>query len=119
MDGKAVRLGEFLRRLDAAEPFSTAEEAMARLGEILKAVEDEMTDIPFDPAMPRTDGRMYPPLPDSERAVAGRSDIKRYRSVLHNTYIGANGAIRIEELKGTCLLNKPGRDGLSIDGKQM
>lgn len=118
MDGKAERLSEFLRRLGAAEPFATAEEAMERLGEILNAVEDERTDIPFNPAMPRTDGRMYPPLADSERAVPGRRDIKRYRSALHNTFIGANGAIRIEELNGTCLLNKPGLDGQSINRDQ-
>ncbi len=92
---------------------------MSRLGEILKAVEDEMTAIPFNPAMPRTDGRMYPPLNDSERAVPGRSDIKRYRSAQHNTFIGTNGAIRIMEINGICLLNKPGRDGRCIDLDQI
>ena len=39
-----------------------------------------MTSIPYDPANWMTDGRMYPPQPDSKKAVSGRSDVTRYRS---------------------------------------
>ncbi len=85
------------------------------LGKTLNEVEDEMANIPADPAMPRNDGRMYPPQDDCERAVPGRADVKRFRSARHNTFIGANGAIRIEELKGPCVLNKSGLNGLTIE----
>jgi hypothetical protein len=112
---RAERLREVLRRLDAAPPCASADEARALLTSTLNDVEDEMAEIPSNPAMPRTDGRMYPPQDDSERAVPGRDDVRRYRSARHNTFIGAAGAIRIEEVRGACVLNKPGQDGQTIE----
>lgn len=112
---KAERLAEFLRRLEVAEPASSFEEAMKLLEETLNAVENELTTIPFDPTNWIADGRMYPPQEDSRRSVSGRNDLVRYRSRGHNTWISANGAIRIDEVNGQCVINKPGRNGDPID----
>lgn len=57
---KQERLAEFLRRLMAAPAASSFDEAYRQLCDILNAVEDELTSIPFDPANWQTDGRMYP-----------------------------------------------------------
>jgi hypothetical protein len=111
---KAARFAEFLRRLGAAPAASTFAEAFHQLGDILNAVEDEMTSIPYDPANWQNDGRMYPPQPDSARAVPGRSDVTRFRSSAHNTLIGDNGAIEIGDLSGRPILAKPGVDGRAI-----
>src|SRR3954468_12381911 len=87
---KAERLAEFRKRLDVAPPASDFDEAYRQLCDILNAVEDEMTSIPFDPANWQNDGRMYPPQMDSLRAVPGRDDVKRFRSKAHSTLIGEN-----------------------------
>jgi hypothetical protein len=106
---RSARLREFLQRLSFAEPAGDAAAALALLAELLNAVEDEMTSIPYSPS--RTDGRMYPPQPDSARTEGEAEGITRYRSAHHNTWIGEDGAIRIDEVKGPCVINKPGRSG--------
>jgi hypothetical protein len=58
---------------------------------------------------------MYPPQPDSKRAVPGRPDVTRYRSKGHSTLIGESGAIRIiDHGSGDVVLDKPGADGHTI-----
>ena len=47
---------------------------------------------------------------DSLRPVPGRPDVKRFRSVAHNTLIGGNGAIEIRDLSGRVVFVKPGAD---------
>jgi len=111
---KAERFAEFLRRLVAAPAAANLDEASRQLGDILNAVEDEMTSIPFDPANWQNDGRMYPPQFDSRRAVRGRSDVSRFRSRSHNTFVGDNGAIQIRDLSGRVVLTKAGADGLGL-----
>jgi hypothetical protein len=111
---KRDRLAEFFRRLAAVPAASTREEAYRQTCDILNAVEDELTGIVFDPANWMTDGRMYPPQPDSIRSVKGRPELKRYVSLGHNTIIGPNGAIEIRLLDGTIVFQKPGADGESI-----
>ena len=54
---------------------------------------------------------MYPPAEDSVRTHGLPPGVLRYRSVAHNTYVHASGAIRIDGVKGPCILNKPGRNG--------
>jgi len=111
---KAERFAEFLRRLGAAPAASSFTEAFRQLGDILNAVEDELTSIPYDPANWQNDGRMYPPQPDSARIIPGRSDVTRFRSRAHNTLIGDNGAIEIRDLSGRPILTKAGTDGRMI-----
>ena len=112
--GKRERLVLLIERLMKAPPARSADEAMALLASTLNGVEDEFTSIPYDPSLWKTDGRMYPPQPDSARDVPGRPDLTRYRSVGHNTYIAANGALRIDGLNGESLLSKAGGDGNEV-----
>ena len=106
---KHQRLEEFLRRLGAAAPAGSEEEALGLLGRILIEVEDELSGIPFDPTYPLNDGRMYPPKADNRRS--GENGVARYRSRAHNTLISNHGSIRIEEVGGKCLIEKAGRSG--------
>ena len=115
MTGKRSRLGEFLKRLDAAAPADGVDRAYGLLCRTLNEVEDELTGIPYNPARWMDDGRMYPPQDDSIRDEPRRPDVTKYRSRDHYTWIGTNGAIRIDEVDGPCLLNKPGADGATIE----
>ncbi len=88
---------------------------MHQVADILNQVEDEMTSIPYDPALPLNDGRMYPPQPDSKKLVPGRADVIRYRSRGHSILIGTNGAIQlILGASGPVILNKPGAGGAAL-----
>lgn len=85
---KNLRFAEFLKRMDAAEAVDSFDDVYHLLSDLLNAVEDELTSIPYDPANWQTDGRMYPPQLDNLRDVAGRPAVKRFRSRAHNTFIG-------------------------------
>lgn len=111
---KHERLAEFFRRLSAAPKAETLEEAVGQLSGILNAVEDQMTGIPADPDNWRDDGRIYPPQPDSMYPVPDHPRVRRFRSLGHNTYIGANGSLEIVALDGTIELSKPGGDGRGV-----
>lgn len=78
---------------------------------MLNAVEDELSEVPFDPASWRTDSRLYPPQMDNRHVVIGHPLVSRYRSLKHNTFIGANGAIEVQTLHGEVIFEKPGADG--------
>jgi hypothetical protein len=108
------RFAVFLERLSAAAPADSAEGAYELLSATLNAVEDEFSDVPFDPAKWKTDGRMYPPQPDNRRAVAGYPEVVRYRSLAHHTLIGSNGSIQIITIRGVTELMKPGVDGRHV-----
>jgi hypothetical protein len=109
--GKEQRLREFLRRLHDSPRASSFDEARQLVEKTLNAVEDEMSDVPFNPANWQSDGRMYPPQDDSERPVPGHPSLRRYRSRRHNTFIGTNGALEIRTVGGEVLLTKAGADG--------
>jgi hypothetical protein len=117
---KEQRLAEFLKRLELASPASSHDEAFDLLEKTLNAVEDEFSGVPADPDKYLEDGRLYPPQKDSKRFVPGRPDLVRYRSRGHNTWIGMNGAIRIEDIPSghvepSCCLDKPGADGKTVN----
>ena len=112
---KDERFREFLRRLGSAPAASSFEEAHKLLSDVLNAVEDELSGVPYNAETWETDGRMHPPQADSMRNVPGRDDVKRFRSVAHNTYIAANGAIEIQEVRGAVVVfRKDGSNGQGV-----
>jgi hypothetical protein len=98
----------------SAQACGDAPSALALIERIMTEVEEEFSGVPNDPAKYRSDGRLYPPQADAVRGVPGRPDLRRYRSVGHNTFIGLDGAIFIQGIEGTCLLDKPARSGATI-----
>ena len=112
---RAHRLSELFRRLVQRLPVSSADEALAALSATLNEVEDELTEMPYNPERWQTDGRLYPPLPDSRRPVPGHPDVTRWRSKGHNTYIRENGAIEIVTTTGQeSVFRAPGADGRGV-----
>lgn len=112
---RAERLSEFFRRLTQRLPVSSGEEALAVLSATLNEVEDELARIPYNPERWKADGRLYPPLPDSQRPVPGCPDVTRWRSKGHNTYIRENGAIEIATVpQGEPVFRAPGLDGRGV-----
>lgn len=111
MISKAKRLREFLKRLEEAPPASCADEAFALLVTTLNAVEDELSGIPNHPENWKTDGRLYPPQEDRRVKYPERPSVRKYRSIAHFSFFGANGSIRIETIEGKVVLDKPGQNG--------
>ena len=118
---KAQRLDEFFRRLYAAPPARTVEEAVFQMASVLNAVEDEYTSIPFDaiaaiPANKKdTVGRMYPPVLESLRTIAGQPNVKRHRHAYHESLVGSNGSIQMRIVKtGNIVFSKAGFDGKGV-----
>ena len=112
---KEERIAEFLRRMNRASAAGTFDDAYRLLCETLDAVENEMTTIARDPGNWQTDGGMYPPLVDSMRDVSGHRGVKRFRSLGHNTFISENGAVEIQEVRGTVVVfQKDGADGRGV-----
>ncbi len=111
---KAARLTEFYDRFQSAPPCANATDALQQLCAILNAVEDEFSGVANQPDNHRSDGRMYPPQDDAAREVDGRSELTRYRSRAHNTYISSDGAVLIMTTSNKVLFSKPGSSGLEI-----
>jgi hypothetical protein len=113
---KRERLAEILRRLDAAPSAGSDEAALALVRDVINAVEDELSGLPYDAAeatMLAVSERMYPPLADSEIPDI-MSGVRRFRTFRHELLVGANGAILIRRMAGTIELSKPGADGKRI-----
>jgi len=114
---KHARLRLFYERLRAAGPASTHDEAYTLLCETLNAVEDEHSGVTYNPDNFRTDGRLYPPQPDSARRDDVFPDVVRYRNFMHNTFIASNGAIAVKEItKDEVQFSKFGADGKGVWG---
>lgn len=112
------RVAEFLKRLTEAEDADSDSMAFQLISDVLNAVEDEMTEIPYRPDQWQNENRMYPPEEDNARDVEGRPDLVRYRSRGHNTFIRSNGAIEIRNLAGKVLISKHGQDGKGVEYEQ-
>lgn len=110
MLSKAKRLREFIRRIQAAPPAGSADEAFVLLAATLTAVEDEFSGVPSRPELWKSDGRMYPPQEDS-RLKHGRPSVRKYRNKAHYVFIGLNGSVRVETLDAEVLIDKHGEDG--------
>ena len=111
---KRQRLRLFIDRVAIAPGCSSYLAARQLVEDTLNAVEDEHSGVTSNPPMWRADGRLYPPQDDQAFAVKGFPHITRFRSRRHTTWIGENGAIRITERNGKCILEKPGADGTTI-----
>jgi hypothetical protein len=113
---KPYRLGEIMRRLRAESPFRSGAAARAALEEIMRSVEDEFSGVPENQnaATLPTDGRMYPPH-DRFEVSSGSPLVRKFRQLRHFTYIGENGALRIEIAGGSVELDLPGTDGKLIE----
>ena len=111
---KSERLDELFRRLAAAAPAASLAAAWRLMGETLNAVEDELSGEPFDPEAWMSQQRMYPPKEDNSRPVAGFPGVVRFRSRGHNSFIGSNGAIEIQDTGKRVLFSKAGADGKGV-----
>jgi hypothetical protein len=101
-------------RLAQAAASASADEAYALVADTLNQVEDELSGVPFNPSNWKTDGRLYPPQEDNKHLVLGHPLVSRYRSVAHNLFIGSNGSIEIQTIRGDALLQKAGADGKHV-----
>lgn len=61
-----------MRRMEMAAAATDFASAKKLLDDTLNAVEDELTDIPYDPTLWESDGRMYPVQDDNVRSVTDR-----------------------------------------------
>jgi hypothetical protein len=116
MYSKKNRFESFIGRLEKHKSASTAQEAFDLLSHILNQVEDELTNIACSPERWMNDGRMYPPQADSKRSTSS-IQVCRYRSKGHNTYIGNNGAIKIQGIGSnkTVFIDKAGQDSKKVN----
>lgn len=118
---RRARLAEFFRRLLAALPPATHDQAMQLMADTLNAVEDEFSGIAYDPAETGTDGRMYAPKEQYRRPNEECPGVRCYRQVAHKTLVADNGAVEIrarvkqgDEVVETVLLEKAGHDGRKV-----
>ena len=113
---KHERLREIFRRLAAAPPAATEEDALGLIATIMNAVEDELSGEPYDLAHASTrkqSARMYPPLADA-RSPTMLPGVSRYRTAPHFVLIASNGAFEIERSDGVIELSKAGADGSEV-----
>src|SRR5687768_3241244 len=97
---KAERIAEFLKRLAAAPPASSAGQAFDLMTQTFVAVEHDMA---------QGDDPMFPPSGDFYYDVEGRDDLILFRQAGHETIIRDNGAILIRHRKTKAVaLDKPG-----------
>jgi len=111
---KWERLNEIYRRLEQAPAAGTFTEMRTQLADLINAVEDELTDIPYAPAEWRRDGRIYPVHDDNVFDVEGHPRVTLLRARKNLIYIGNNGAIEIQNASGGVTFRRPGRDGLGV-----
>jgi len=105
------RLAIFFRRLEAAPPAASAEEAMNLVCRLIEEVEDEFCPLPRENPPPhlRFTGRMYAPGKDRIFPMQGGGLAAEARRHLILCY--PNGGIRIEDGDtGNLVLLKSGKE---------
>ena len=104
------RLKEFFRRLEAAPPASSAEEALALVSRLVEEVEDALCPLPREEPPPRFfSGRMYAPQEDSVKRFP--SGLIRATTRRHRIICGSNGSISVFHIRTRALdLHKKGKD---------
>jgi hypothetical protein len=113
---KRARVGELVRRLEAARPAASAAEALQLVTTVLDAIEDHYSGVPNDPSSPRADERIWPPIEKYRFALPDRPDLEGYRQRGHETILGSSGAILIRARKGGgAVLDKAGHDGRKVN----
>jgi len=115
---KRDRLREIFNRLADANSASTFDEAYRLLCSTIEQVEDEHSGLPNEPARWKELERLFPPGIDRMSSVEG-TDVKRFDSLGHVTYIAPNGAIEIRakrSIAGQIVVHcsKPGSDGRGL-----
>lgn len=111
---KGERLREIYRRLEEAPAARSFTEMRAQLADIVNAVEDELTDIPYNPVEWRNDGRIYPVQDDNAFIVTEHPRVILLRARRNRIYIGDNGSIEIHNASGDVVFHKPGSDGRGV-----
>jgi hypothetical protein len=107
---KNERFALFIRELCEAASAETLKEARLLLETILNGIEDRYSGVLYNQATSDTDGRMYPPHDDFEKAC-NLPGVRMFRTRGHRVFFAANGAIRIAGLDGKIVLDKAGKDG--------
>lgn len=73
-----------------------------------------MSGVPYNIEAHETDGRMYPPQPDSMRDTDDPR-VKRYRTRAHNIFISEDGAIEIQHATSKdVIFSQPGSNGKGV-----
>lgn len=112
---KAHRLQEVYRRLAQAPAARTFTEMRRQMDDVLNAVEDQMSGVPYDPRRWLTDGRLYPVQDDNLYEVEGHPRVTLLRARRNEIYIGDNGAIEVRNADtGAVEFRKAGADGLGV-----
>jgi hypothetical protein len=104
------RLAEFFRRLEAAAPATTAEEALALVSRLIEEVEDDLCPVPRQTPPPRFfSGRMYAPQADSVKHFP--NGIIRARARRHRIICESDGSISVfHGPRGNLAFHKKGKD---------
>ena len=111
---KTHRLQEVYRRLAEAPVARTFAEMRRQLDDVLNAVEDQLSGVPYDPRRWVTDGRLYPVQDDRVFDVEGHPCVMLLRARRMPIYIGDNGSIEIQNASGAVEFSKPGADGRGV-----
>jgi hypothetical protein len=93
------RLQVFFARMARHRPFTSFGDADQGITTILKAVEDELTDIPHDPEAWKTDGRLYPAQSDHWYNGPSYPHVTQMRTRGHSIFVSASGALEIWDMR--------------------
>jgi hypothetical protein len=112
---RADRLDLIFDLIMAREPTGDWEGARRLLATAFNEIEDQHSDVPYNPDNWESDGRFYPPH-DDFMVNSANPRVKVFHSRKHRIFFGINGSIRIQVRRGedrnNIVLDKPGQDGM-------